>query len=107
MSVKLGHPVADLFETRIAAINQDFADEPSVRFFFAAAERRILAEDEPREILLGALTERLVMLGCVDAREADGVLSVRVPEHRYRIAVGYADDTPRKSFLRQCRVRGS
>ena len=67
------------------------ADDAAVLVALFPIDPHVLAEDQPRQVLLGSLSEGLCLLRRVDTAEADFVLLAVGIEDGYRVAIGNAN----------------
>lgn len=92
-----GEACADLFEIDVAAIEEDFRNQPPVFIVFRPFDLDALAHNEVEKILLRSVLEILRLLGHVNAGEANLDLPTARVNDGDRVAVHDADDAGRKS----------
>ncbi|MDV7391969.1 hypothetical protein RZS08_11465, partial [Arthrospira platensis SPKY1] len=86
------HPCFDLGEVRVDATDLDRADRSPVAVRLWAVGDHLFVENEPGQVLAGAVTERLPALRRVDPGKAELVLLQVGVEQGHGIAVGDRDD---------------
>ena len=72
-------------------LHPHLADDALVLVSLLPLDPHVLVEDQARQVLFRPLAERLRLLRCVDALEANLVLLAVSIKHGYRVAISHAD----------------